>query len=125
DGIPFGQAFKTDPNAPYDVTSDRLDVDDNAKTALFTGHVVTVQGNFTIESAEMTAYYTGRAGLGATDDKSTASASLTHIRAKKSVSVVSKDGQKATADWAEVDVRTNLATLGGAVVLTQGKNIVK
>jgi lipopolysaccharide transport protein LptA len=125
DGIPFGQAFKTDPNAPYDVTSDRLDVDDNAKTALFTGHVVTVQGNFTIESAEMTAYYTGRAGLGATDDKSPASASLTHIRAKKSVSVVSKDGQKATADWAEVDVRTNLATLGGAVVLTQGKNIVK
>ena len=52
-------------------------------------------------------------------------ASLTHIRAKKSVQVVSKDGQKATGDWAEVDVKTNMATLGGAVVLTQGKNIVK
>lgn len=125
EGIPFGQAFKTDPNAPYDVTSDRLDVDDNAKTALFTGNVVTVQGNFTIQSAEMTAYYTGRAGLGASDDKAKSGASLTHIRAKKSVLVVSKDGQKATGDWAEVDVKTNMATLGGTVVLTQGKNIVR
>lgn len=125
EGIPFGQAFKTDPNAPYDVTSDRLDVDDNAKTALFTGNVVTVQGNFTIQSAEMTAYYTGRAGLGATDDNAKSGASLTRIKAKKSVLVVSKDGQKATGDWAEVDVKTNMATLGGAVVLTQGKNIVR
>lgn len=126
DGIPFGQAFKTDPNAPYDVTSDKLDVDDNAKTALFTGDVVTVQGNFTIRSAEMTAYYTGRAGLEASDDKSkTDAATLTHIRAKKSVSIVSKDGQKATGDWAEVNVKTNMATLGGVVVLTQGKNIVR
>jgi lipopolysaccharide transport protein LptA/LPS export ABC transporter protein LptC len=124
DGIPFGQAFKTDPNAPYDVTSDRLDVDDNAKTALFTGDVVTVQGNFTIRSAEMTAYYTGRAGLDASNAKA-GGATLTHIRAKKAVSVVSKDGQKATGDWAEVDVKTNMATLGGTVVLTQNKNIVR
>lgn len=125
EGIPFGQAFKTDPNAPYDVTSDRLDVDDNAKTALFTGDVVTVQGNFTIQSGEMTAYYTGRTGLGTSDDKAKSGASLTHIRAKTSVTVVSKDGQKASGDWAEVDVKTNLATLGGNVVLTQGKNIVR
>lgn len=125
EGIPFGQAFKTDPNAPYDVTSDRLDVDDNAKTALFTGNVVTVQGNFTIQSGEMTAYYTGRSGLGMSDDKAKSGASLTHIRAKKDVTVISKDGQKASGDWAEVDVKTNLAKLGGNVVLTQGKNVVR
>jgi lipopolysaccharide transport protein LptA/LPS export ABC transporter protein LptC len=126
DGIPFGQAFKTDPNAPYDVTSDKLDVDDNAKKAIFTGDVVTVQGNFTIRSEEMTAYYNGHAGLEASDDTTkTAGASLTHIRAKKSVSVISKDGQKATGDWAEVNVKTNMATLGGDVVLTQGKNVVR
>ncbi|HVZ03309.1 LPS export ABC transporter periplasmic protein LptC [Hyphomicrobium sp.] len=126
DGIPFGPAFKTDPNAPYDVTSDRLDVDDNAKTALFTGDVVTVQGKFTIRSAEMTAYYTGHAGLDGPDDKSKdTGASLTHIHAKKNVSIVSSDGQKATGDWAEVNVKTNLATLGGTVVLTQGKNVVR
>jgi LPS export ABC transporter protein LptC/lipopolysaccharide transport protein LptA len=125
EGIPFGLAFKTDPNAPYDVTSNRLDVDDSAKTALFTGDVVTVQGNFTIQSGEMTAYYTGRTALAPSGDNARSGASLTHIRAKKSVTVVSKDGQKASGDWAEVDVKTNLATLGGNVVLTQGKNVVR
>jgi len=125
-GIPFGQAFKTDPNAPYDVTSDRLDVDDSVKIATFSGDVVTVQGDFTIRSAEMTAHYTGRAGLdGSDDDAKNAGATLTRIRAKKDVSIISKDGQKATGDWAEINVKTNLATLGGAVVLTQGKNVVK
>lgn len=73
----------------------------------------------------MTAYYTGRSGLGMSDDKAKSGASLTHIRAKKDVTVVSKDGQKASGDWAEVDVKTNLAKLGGNVVLTQGKNVVR
>jgi lipopolysaccharide export system protein LptA len=92
---------------------------------LFTGDVVTVQGNFTIQSGEMTAYYTGRTALAPSGDNARSGASLTHIRAKKSVTVVSKDGQKASGDWAEVDVKTNLATLGGNVVLTQGKNVVR
>ena len=38
---------------------------------------------------------------------------------------MSKDGRTATGDWAEIDIKTNIATLGGTVVLTQGKNIVR
>jgi lipopolysaccharide transport protein LptA/LPS export ABC transporter protein LptC len=126
DGISFGAAFKTDPSSPYDVVSDKLDVDDVAKTALFTGNVSAVQGNISMRSQELTAFYTGNAGIGATGDKATggAAASLTHLTAKKKVVVTAKDGQTATGDWAEVDVKKNLTTLGGAVVLTQGKNIV-
>jgi lipopolysaccharide transport protein LptA len=125
-GIPFGPTFKTDPNAPYDVLADRLDIDDAAKAAVFTGNVAAVQGDFTIRSAELTAFYNGNAGLGASADATKAgAASLTHIQARKKVSVLSKDGQTATGDWAEVDVKANVATLGGAVVLTQGKNIVR
>ena len=124
-GISFGGSFKTDPKAPFDILADKLDVDDNAKTAIFTGNVVTTQGESTIRAAELTAFYTGSASLGSTGDASSAAAALTHIRARKKVSIVSKDGQTATGDWAEVDVKKNLATLGGAVVLTQGKNIVK
>lgn len=126
DGISFGAAFKTDANAPYDVAADRLDVDDNAKAATFTGNVSAVQGNVTMRSQELTAFYTGSAGMGATDDKvgSAAPAALTHLTAKKKVVVSAKDGQTATGDWAEVDVKKNLTTLGGSVVLTQGKNIV-
>lgn len=125
-GISFGAAFKTDSNSPYDVVSDKLDVDDVAKTALFTGNVSAVQGTISMRSQELTAFYTGSAGIGATGDKAAggAAASLTHLTAKKKVVVTAKDGQTATGDWAEVDVKKNLTTLGGAVVLTQGKNIV-
>nr|WP_045837292.1 LPS export ABC transporter periplasmic protein LptC [Hyphomicrobium sp. 99] len=126
DGMSFGAAFKTDPNSPYDVVSDKLDVDDVAKTALFTGNVSAVQGSISMRSQELTAFYTGNAGIGSTGDQaaSGAAASLTHLTAKKKVVVTAKDGQTATGDWAEVDVKKNLTTLGGAVVLTQGKNIV-
>ncbi|MFT3733263.1 MAG: LPS export ABC transporter periplasmic protein LptC [Hyphomicrobium sp.] len=126
DGISFGAAFKTDPNSPYDVVSDKLDVDDKAKTAIFTGNVSAQQGAMTMRSQELTAFYTGSAGLGTTDgDKAPGSAaSLTHLTARKKVVVTAKDGQTATGDWAEVDVKKNTTTMGGAVVLTQGKNVV-
>ena len=126
-GISFGAAFKTDPNSPYDVVAEKLDVDDVAKTALFTGNVSAVQGSISLRSQELTAFYTGNAGIGATDGAAAAAgapASLTHLTARKKVVVTAKDGQTATGDWAEVDVKKNLTTLGGAVVLTQGKNIV-
>ena len=126
DGIPFGPTFKTDPNAPYDVLADRLDVDDAAKAAVFTGNVVAEQGDMTIRSVELTAYYTGSAGLAtAADGAKKGAASLTHLKPRKKVMVISKDGRTATGDWAEIDIKTNIATLGGAVVLTQGKNVVR
>lgn len=127
DGISFGAAFKTDPNSPYDVVAEKLDVDDVAKTALFTGNVSAVQGNISMRSQELTALYTGNAGIGSSDGAAAAAgapASLTHLTARKKVVVTAKDGQTATGDWAEVDVKKNLTTLGGAVVLTQGKNVV-
>jgi LPS export ABC transporter protein LptC len=126
DGISFGAAFKTDPNSPYDVVSDKLNVDDNAKQAIFTGNVSAVQGAMTMRSQELTAFYTGSAGMGTADKAGAtgAAASLTHLTARKKVVVTGKDGQTATGDWAEVDVKKNLTTVGGAVVLTQGKNVV-
>lgn len=126
DGIAFGAAFKADPNSPYDVAADRLDVDDNAKKAIFIGNVSAVQGTMTMRSQELTAFYTGSAGMGDSNDSkaSGTAASLTHLTARKKVIVTAKDGQTATGDWAEVDVKKNLTTMGGAVVLTQGKNIV-
>jgi len=80
----------------------------------------------TIRSVELTAYYTGSAGLAtAADGTKKGAASLTHLKARKKVTVVSKDGRTATGDWADIDIKTNVATLGGAVVLTQGKNVVR
>ncbi|MBS0249788.1 MAG: LPS export ABC transporter periplasmic protein LptC [Proteobacteria bacterium] len=125
DGIAFGAAFKADPNTPYDVAADRLDVDDNAKKAIFVGNVSAVQGTMTMRSQELTAFYSGSAGMGdSKDGQASGTAALTHLTARKKVIVTSKDGQTATGDWAEVDIKKNLTTMGGAVVLTQGKNVV-
>lgn len=126
-GISFGATFRTDPGAPVDIEADRLDVDDAAKRAVFAGGVRAKQGDFIINAAELTAAYAGSATLAGTAQPSNAqpSARLTRIEARKKVLITSKDGQSATGDWADFDTKANIATLGGNVVLTQGKNVVR
>jgi len=122
--------FMTDPNAPIDLEADRLDVDDNAKVAKFHGDVRARQGNFVVRTSALLATYAGAAGLALTPDESgkTGSkkpAALTRIEARGKVIVTSKEGQKAVGDWAVFDVKKNTVTLGGDVILTQAKNIVR
>ena len=129
DGIPFGQAFKTDPTAPVTVSATQLDVDDKAKTATFTGEVRAQQADFTITAQELIASYVGSVGLAnASPDQAQKSlpAQLSTIVARKKVEVNSaKGGQKAIGDWARFDVKANTATLGGDVTMIQGRNVVK
>jgi lipopolysaccharide transport protein LptA len=119
--------FKTDPAAPIDVEADHLDVDDPARVAVFKGDVRATQGDFVVRTAELRARYTGAAGLaepmGATTKRQPAQ--LDHVEARGKVIVTSKDGQSATGDWANFDVKSNKVTLGGDVVLTQEKNVVR
>jgi lipopolysaccharide transport protein LptA/LPS export ABC transporter protein LptC len=119
--------FKTDPSAPIDVEADRLDVDDLAKVAVFRGNVHAVQGGFTVRTAEMRSHYTGNAGLAQQLNASEphAAAQLSRIEARGKVIVTSVNGQNATGDWADFDVKENKVTLGGDVVLTQEKNVVR
>jgi lipopolysaccharide transport protein LptA/LPS export ABC transporter protein LptC len=128
-GIAFGASFKTTPGAPVLIDAARLDVDDAAKQAVFTGDVHAVQGDFVIRAAELVANYTGSTGLsGATnaaDPTKNSAAQLTHIKARTKVEITSKDGQNAKGDWADFDPKANMATLGGNVILTQGKNVVR
>jgi lipopolysaccharide export system protein LptA len=130
-GVQTGNvSFKTDPSAPIEVEADQLDVMDNAKVAVFRGDVHATQGDFEIKSAELNAFYSGDASLadvgrpvpGTAKPSATA---LTRIEAKKDVVVTSKDGQRASGDWANFDAKTNMATVGGDVVLTQGQNVVR
>lgn len=120
-------SFKADPNAPINIEANRLDVNDVAKTAVFSGDVRAEQGEITIQAAQLTAYYSGDAGaakLGAGDAKSPA-AQLSRIEARTKVVITSTKGQKATGDWANFDPKKNVATVGGDVVLTEGKNVVR
>ncbi len=126
-GMSLGGNFKTDPNAPVDVDADRLDVDDPAKEAVFTGSVRAKQGDFVLQSAELKATYTGSSAIGVSGKTQAGqgSAKLTRLKANKNVVVTSADGQKATGDWADFDTKANTVTLGGNVIMTQGKNVVR
>lgn len=129
---PFGTTFKTTPGAPIDIEANTLDVNDNAKAAVFRGDVNAVQGDFTVRTTELTAFYTGEAGLSgpASSQQQTATtpkqaAQLRKIEARKKVLVTSKNGQSATGDWADFDQKANTVVVGGDVTLTQGHNVVK
>lgn len=119
--------FKTDPTAPIDVDADRLDVDDHAKLAIFRGDVRAVQGDFVVRTSELRASYTGAAGLAEqiNPEEKKAPAQITKIEARGKVIVTSKNGQNATGDWADFNVKDNQVILGGDVILTQEKNVVR
>jgi lipopolysaccharide transport protein LptA len=127
--LPLGTAFKTDPKAPIDVDAETLEVFDQNRMAVFKGGVIAKQGDFVVRSVEMTARYTGQAGL----DLSSASAKsdgqkgaqLTKIEARQKVVISSTDGRTASGDWADFDVKSNTAVLGGKVIVSQGKSIVE
>ncbi len=119
--------FKTDPTAPIDVEAGRLDVDDRSKQAVFKSDVHAVQGDFVVRTSELRAFYTGAAGLAeeSTPGEKKPPAEITRIEARGKVIVTSKNGQNATGDWADFNVKENRVVLGGDVVLTQEKNVVR
>lgn len=128
----FSTTFKTDPGAPIDVTSDTLDIFDQKKNAVYQGDVVAKQGDFVVRTSEMTAYYSGQASLSGApaaapkgDASQQGGAQLTRIEARHKVVVTAKDGQRATGDWADFDVKTNKIVIGGKVLVFQGKNVVE
>jgi LPS export ABC transporter protein LptC len=128
--MPFGGQFKTDPNSPIKMTSNQLDVDDQAKTAIFSGDVVAEQGDFVMRTPMMVATYTGAAGIAdvATTNPEAAKAppaQISRIQAKQKVQVTTKDGRTVDGDWADVDMKANTVTVGGNVVLAQGKSLVR
>lgn len=122
-------SFKMDPNAPMDIEADTLDVFDAEKRAVFHGNVKSKQGDFVVRTVEMTAFYTGQAGLGLSsggdDAASKASSQLTRIEAKQKVLITSKDGQTATGDWAHFDIKANTVLMGDDVTVSRGKDVAQ
>lgn len=125
-------SFHTNPEAPVDLEADSLDVNDMQKVAVFRGDVDAKQDGFAITCAELSAYYKGEAGLldaaapgAAPKEGGSQSAELTRIEARKNVRVTSKDGQTATGDWADFDAKANKIVMGGNVVLSKGKSMVR
>lgn len=128
-------SFRADPSQPLDLEADALEVRDQAKMAIFRGAVSARQGSFQMEAQEIEAHYTGSASLADVSAPSESGASstgaagektaLTRLEARRKVVIQSGDGRKVSGDWATYDAADNKMVVGGAVELTQGRNVVQ
>lgn len=143
----FG-GFSDNSGEPIDIESDVLVVHDAKKYATFKGSVKAVQGKTTLEAKELDVHYTGSGSdslskgadttgatasndATATDAKPEAGAlgqggaQISKIEARGAVVITTDQDQTTTSDWALYDVPTQMVTVGGNVVLMQGKNVLK
>lgn len=105
---------------PVKIEADQLEVIDADKMAVFSGNVVVRQGTTTMQTSELKVHYTGEGAAveGATGQR------VSRLEATGKV-VVKAEGQTATGDWAVFEMSTQEVTLGGDVVLSQGKNVLR
>lgn len=103
--IAFGSR-QQDSSAPIDVTSARLDVDENANTALFTGDVVAIQDTMTLYAPWVKVFYL--------EDQS----GISHLIAKDGVTLI-QDEEAAEGEEAIYDMQAETIVMTGDVLVTQ------
>jgi lipopolysaccharide export system protein LptA len=114
---------------PIKIDADKLDVFDKEGRAVFSGNVVAVQGDSTMNCTTMTVFYEQRGGGG--DAKPAAPAaqgaddsSIKKIDCKGPVTIVSKT-QVATGNNASFDRVANKIFLTGNAALSDGPNVTR
>lgn len=100
-------------NAPVDVEADRIEVQDRADRAIFSGNVIARQGNMTINAARVTVAYTDTRGV-----------DVQRLEASGGVTLRTPN-ETARGSFALYDVDRRIVTLTGGVQLTQGQNRVQ
>jgi lipopolysaccharide export system protein LptA len=146
-GVPNAmQGFSQNRDQPIHIEAASLQMVDKKKEATFTGDVKVVQGDTTMTSNILVVFYdsagsTPPAGSGAPAGSTPppapakapiksatpgpdGSSSIRRLEAKGNVKVTQKD-QVVTGETAVFDTKTNLVTMLGGVILTQGKNVLR
>ena len=121
---------------PIQIESDKLEVRDNDRQAIFTGNVSVVQGETLMKAGKMTVYYVGQqmsrdndaqaqpAAAAPSAGAAPGSADIERIEVEGKVYVKS-ESQVATGDRATFDMGSEVLTLSGKeVVLTEGDNVI-
>jgi|GEM_PF-1734582 len=111
-------AFATgghDVKQPISITSDALEVNQDEKTAIFSGKVDAVQGDLRIRTDQLEVFYK-TASDGAAD-------SITRMKATGNVFIISPH-ETAEGVLADYDVVTRTISLRQNVRLTKGKNVL-
>src|SRR5215471_8473601 len=140
-GVPNAmQGFSQNRDQPIQIESNTLEMRDKQKEATFSGNVKVVQGDTTMTSKTLVVFYESKSQSGAAPagnakaakapqmQSSTpgpdGSSSIRRLEARGNVVVTQKD-QVVTGENAIFDTKTNLVTMSGGVVLTQGKNVLR
>jgi lipopolysaccharide export system protein LptA len=140
-GVPNAmQGFSQNRDQPIQIEAASLEMRDKKKEATFAGNVKVVQGDTTMTSKTLVVFYDSTpapAAAPAANSKSAKSAtiqsatpgpggssSIRRLEARGSVVVTQKD-QVVTGETAVFETKTNLITMLGGVVLTQGKNVLR
>jgi lipopolysaccharide export system protein LptA len=141
-GVPNAmQGFSQNRDQPIQIEAATLEMRDKKKEATFSGNVKVVQGDTTMTSKTLVVFYDSTAAPAATpaaNSKAAAksapipaatpgpggSSSIRRLEARGSVVVTQKD-QVVTGETAVFDTKSNLVTMLGGVVLTQGKNVLR
>lgn len=117
-GATFG-GFGNGSGEPIQIEADTLEVRDQEKLAIYSGNVRVRQGETLLQAPEMHVFYDGRADAGEQPGSG-----VSRIEAYPDV-VVSSADQTATGDHMVIDMNSDLITMTGNVVLTQGMNVVR
>jgi lipopolysaccharide export system protein LptA len=140
-GVPNAmQGFSQNRDQPIQIEAASLEMRDKKKEATFAGNVKVVQGDTTMTSKTLVVFYdsTPAPAAGPANSKAAAksapiqsatpgpggSSSIRRLEARGSVVVTQKD-QVVTGETAVFETKTNLITMLGGVVLTQGKNVLR
>ncbi|MFM7029168.1 MAG: LptA/OstA family protein [Chakrabartia sp.] len=111
----LGQALKGhNAKSPVDVEADRIEVQDRADRAVFSGNVTARQDNLTLSAGRLTVAYARQGG----------GVDIERLDASGGVSVRSPS-ETARGDFAVYDLNKRIITVIGDVELTQGSNRVR
>ena len=99
-------------NAPVDVAADRIEVQDRADRAIFSGNVVARQGDLTLNAARVTVAYSQAGGIQI--DRMTATGGV----------LLQSPSETARGEYAIYDLNNRIITMLGGVTLTRGESRV-
>lgn len=108
----LGQALKGhNAKSPVDVEADRIEVQDRADRAVFSGNVMVRQAGLTMSAGRLTVAY-ARSGGGVDIDRLDASGGV----------FIKSSSETARGDFAVYDLNRRIITVVGGVELNQGSN---
>ena len=121
------QGFSQNRDLPVKINAAALEVRDKDKAATFSGDVRAVQGDTELRCKTLTVHYDEEqrsTGMKAAEPGPAGQQQIRRIEAKGGVVVTQKD-QTTNGDSVVFDMRANIVTLIGNVVLTRGQDILR